>query len=282
MTTEIPDGFLRTATAADNANIAKVLNSSTTMPDIAPVPADEVTLCGGLLRPDGTVVSKAIVRELTGAHEEAIARARTGGSVVRIIMALVESGTASIGGEGVTRDLLLRLLAGDWITLVLKIRIATYGSSFEIEGVQCPHCSGVFDVQINLDEVPHRSLKDPVADRTFVVDLRNGRRARVRLSTGADQEAIYAKPNLTQAERNSIVLQRAVTHVIEADGTERDLSFDNFYVRNSMSIPDRRTIIDALSAREVGPQLDTLTLTHTDCGQEVPFPLEVGDLFRDL
>ncbi len=278
---ENPPGLIE-AGPQHNAIVADLLSTNTTLPDIEPVPQDEVTLPSGLILRDGSIATDAIVRELTGKDEEALARARTSTNPVRLIATLVECGTKTIGGITPTRDQILGLLAGDWLALIIGIRRATYGTTLDYAEVTCPHCGGLSDITIDLDQIPNKNTIDTVAGRQFTLDLRHGRKAQVAFPTGRDQDAVYEKPGLSMAERNTLTLTRCVQKIVEADGTIVDISLNSLYVRDVLSIADRRTIIDALMEREPGPRLEELSFQHDACGQEVATPLQVADLFRDL
>lgn len=278
----IPEDYFIEATPAHNKTIASLMAPESVRTDIPPVPDDEVILPGGLLRPTGELSRMAIVRELTGAHEEAIVRARTSGNVIRVLRALVESGTATIGGRVPERDELDDLLVGDWFALILGIRCTTYGETIDLESVQCPHCAELFDITINLREIPVTTLADPILDREFQVSLRKGRSARMKLPTGRDQQAIWDRPNLSSAERYTVILSHCVLEIVNADGTKIDVSANPAVVRDGLSIPDRQTLLNELDKHQSGPRFEELSFEHPPCGKEVAFPLEIADMFRGV
>jgi hypothetical protein len=267
-----------------NAAIAAVLSqgAEVTKPEIA-LPA------GGQFRLPGGYVSggdfnnaryDAEVRELTGADEEAIAKARNGG-IGKFIATLLASGTVSVGNERASTGLLNNLLLGDRDMLLLEIRRATYGDEIVWDLYSCPHCGEEFRLSVTLDEIPIRSLDDPAA-RVFEVELRRGRKAFVRLPIGADQEAILAiVDRATESEQNTLLISRCLISVVEADGNENAVTGNPEFAR-SLGIVDRQRILDAIEEKQPGPQYNEVKFTHDSCGKEVPLFISAGDLFQGL
>ena len=72
--------------------------------------ASEVDLPGGYLNFDGKLITTAEVRELTGADEEAIAKA---GSTAKSLHVLLERGLVKLGDKEATKDDIDLLLSGD-------------------------------------------------------------------------------------------------------------------------------------------------------------------------
>lgn len=250
-------------------------------PEIDVPPEGVVNLPGGLVV-NGQVVREVEVQELTGAHEEALARAKLSNNPARFVSTLLQCGVVSLGGHEATRELLLQLLVGDRDALLLGIRRATYGDEIELEDSNCPFCGEGFGLTITLDDIPTVELADPHMDAVFTIDLRRDRKARVRLAVGADQEAVMANPDLSMAERNTVLLSRCVVTLTGADGSERSVTAQPSLVRDGLSIPDRSKILEELRKRQPGPRLEQITFTHEICGREVPLPLEVGTLFRGV
>jgi hypothetical protein len=244
-------------------------------------PEGIVQLPGGLVI-KGQVIREVEVCELTGAHEEALARAKLSNNPARFVSTLLQCGVVSVGGEEPSRDLLLQLLVGDRDALLIGIRRVTYGDEIELEDSKCPFCGEGYGLTVTLDDIPTVKLSDPALDAMFTTELRRGRRALVRLPNGADQEAVMANPDLSIAERNTVLLSRCVVTLTGADGSERQVSAFPGLVRDGLSIPDRSKILEEIKKRQPGPRLDEITFTHEICGREVPLPLEVGTLFRGV
>jgi hypothetical protein len=260
-----------------NADIAKLLQED--FPEIDEPSADMVELPGGLIEGDD-VVREATVRELTGEHEEALARAIASLNPFHYIDTLLVCGTAAIGDESheaKVKLLLKKLLVGDRDALILGIRSATYGDAIDIPEWQCPECGASSDLSIKLSQIETKTIEDPKAEMFFEVPLRKGGSAKVRLANGADQVAVFENLKWTQAERDSRLLSRCVLE-IHKDNTARSVQLEPSLVRN-MSIPDRRSIIKELSERQPGPRYNDIKFTHDACGNEVSLQLSVGDLF---
>jgi hypothetical protein len=211
-----------------NAEIAALLTggSSADNPVIPPPPADLVTLPGGLVK-QGAVITTAVVRELTGIAEEALAKAGQSaaqtGNWAHFVSVLLEHGTARIGDANPkkTTSLLKDLLVGDRDQILLGIRQATYGDEVALPGWTCPGCSKQSDLTVSLaDDVEVVRLSNPQHETTFKVPLRKGRVATVRLATVHDELAAFERDGLTTPERDSVLLSRCVTAITEADGAE--------------------------------------------------------------
>jgi hypothetical protein len=267
-----------------NAAIAAVLSQG------AEVAKPEIALpAGGQFRLPGGYVSggdvnnaryDAEVRELTGADEEVIAKARNGG-IGKFITTLLASGTVSVGNEQAGASMLNNLLLGDRDMLLLEIRRATYGDEIVWDMYSCPHCGEEFRLSVTLDEIPIRRLDDPAA-RVFEVELRRGRKAFVRLPIGADQEAVLAiVDRATESEQNTLLISRCLISVVESNGNETAVTGNPDFAR-SLGIVDRQRILDAIEEKQPGPQYNEVKFTHDSCGKEVPLFIGAGDLFQGL
>jgi hypothetical protein len=270
---------------AANSAIAALLNDAggqVAKPEIA-LPADgNVRLPGGyVLGSDyASVRYDAEVRELTGADEEALTKARQSG-IGKYVSTLLSAGTVSVGDEKTNSLLLSNLLLGDRDMLLLEIRRATYGDEIIWEQFTCPWCSEEFRLSVTLDEIPVRRLEGP-SNRIFEVPLRKGRKAFVRLPVGSDQEALLAVVDrTTESEQNTLLLSRVLISVVEADGTENAVTGNPEFAR-SLGIADRKTILDSIEKNQPGPQYNDVKFLHDSCGKEVPLFISAGDLFQGL
>lgn len=267
------------------AKAAKALTDTVKQPEPELPPDTLVRLPGGLIR-GGEVISQVEVRELTGEHEEALARAARAqpGSVVHFITTLLECGTVRFGTESPARtaDLLKDALVGDRDAIVLGIRRATYGDEIEVEGWQCPECGESSDLTIPLADIPIHDLEHPDKDMQFDVPLRRGRVAEVRLANGADQAAVFATRDLSSAERDSILLGRCLLAIRDKDDTRHVTTGTAGALARKLSLPDRHSVLRQLTERQPGPKFGELKFTHQDCGKEVELLLGLADLFRDL
>jgi hypothetical protein len=271
--------------SASNAAIAAILNDNggqVAKPEITLPAGGNFSLPGGyVLGGDyASVRYDADVRELTGADEEALTKARSGG-LGKYIATLLSAGTVSVGGEQASTTLLSNLLLGDRDMLLMEIRRATYGDEIVWDRYSCPFCGDEFRLSVTLDEIPVRRLEDPAA-RIFEVALRKNRKAFVRLPVGSDQEALLAVADRTSdSEQNTLLLSRVLISVVEADGTENAVSGNPEFAR-SLGIADRQTILDTIEKKQPGPQYNDVKFLHDSCGKEVPLFISAGDLFQGL
>jgi hypothetical protein len=262
----------------------KFISDANPIPEIPDPPSDFVQLDGGFIF-DKEPQYTAVVRELTGEHEEALSRSLKSGNTFHFLQVLLESGTASIGNivdPVQVKKALRAMLIGDRDLLVLAIRIATYGKDLEVLQWACPSCGSLSDLTLDLEDLDIKNKKlENIEDATFEVELRKGARATVRLATGEDQLYVFDKADLTGAERDSRLLSKCVTSVIDANGRTHKTVVEPAYVLK-LSIPDRHTILKALQEGQPGPQYNNISFKHEECGNEVTISLGLVDLFRDL
>lgn len=243
--------------------MVKAVKPPLTMP---PVP--EVELPGGLLDPFKGIISTAEVRELNGVDEEAISKIP---DTAKSLLAILERATVKIGEEKATKDLIDSLFAGDREMLLLAIRKVTFGNEVRLGPGLCPHCEEeqIFDIDLDKDV----EIKKLEGDAEFTVECKVGQ-VRVTLPKGATQKAIVESTNRTSAELDTIMLKSCVLSINGQDIVNPDV------VRN-LGMLDRRTILKEIANRNPGPQLGALKKECQSCGQEVPLPLSLADLFRE-
>ena len=246
---------------------AKEVASSTLKPTVLPLPETEVELLGGLLDPFKGLITEAEVRELTGVDEEAISKINDPG---KALLTILERATVRIGDEPANKDMLDALYAGDREAILLAIRIATFGADVKLGPGPCPDCGEEQVFKINLNEdVPKKKLE---GDREFTVDCKVGK-VLVSLPTGNTQKALVTSTNKTSAELDTILLKNCIKSI---DG-QAVLNPEN--LRN-LSLKDRRDILQEITDRNPGPQLNEIKVPCQACGIEVALPLTLADLFR--
>lgn len=271
-------GQVLSSTDADlNSLTKKVLQSLSPAPVIEDVPETFVKLPAGAII-DDVVHREAEVQELTGEHEEKLAKARVGNNPAKYVNILLMCGTVSVGGQPVTQALLDSMLQGDLDMLMIGIRRATFGDEFEVYEVECPHCKELNDLELNLKDIPIKELDDP-ENREFLIDLRKGRKAKVQFPTGAIQNELF-KTQLTIPEMNSLTLAECVISFIDEKGVER-MSNGLADVKR-LGLADRKTLQEYIAYNQPGPRYDDVTALCSSCEGEVPVPLTVGVLFREL
>lgn len=257
---------------AANASLAGILGPGEA--PAAPLPAATFTRLPVGYRPEGAgeTFREATVRELNGAHEEEISRAGT--NPFRYFDAIIRCGTTAIGPSAASDRLLRELTIADRDALLLSIRVATFGDTFEWEGWVCPHCGEKSDLTFHLKDVEMRS---PIGDGSYSVELRDGRTAHLRLANGDDLARLYEREDLTAAEQNSVMITRCTTSIENADHSVGYPPGPDF--GRSLGIADRTRILKAMDANGYGPDLN-YPITHEPCGKQVTVPLAMAALFR--
>lgn len=218
------------------------------------------------------------VRELTGADEEALARVQ--GTFARWISTLLELAVEKIDGETADKDAIGRLLVGDRDYLLMAIRKVTWGPEIELEDIKCSNCGELFDCVAHTDDIPIKPLQDR-SEATFTVELRNGRKANVRLPNGHDQAVYLEKEDTSNAQRNTLLLQRCVENVTDAHGVEMPIEGFPSLVRD-MSLPDRMHLLREINNRMPGARYNEVPVKHDDCGETTVIAIGPAALFPDL
>ena len=230
----------------------------------------DVILPAGFITKDGSVVKYAQVKELTGVDEELISKS---GSVGKALNTILQRGVVSIGSEPATKEDLDSLLSGDREALLLGIRRVTFGDTAEY-AVRCAQCSTELDVSVDLkDDVPVKSLDDPIQDRTFTYMSKKSGAIVVGLPTGHVQKKIIENFDKTNSELNTILLAGCIKSV----NGEPSLGATTAL---TLGMIDRENIISELLSRNPGPRLGEVKTTCEACGEELPMALSLTDLFR--
>lgn len=228
----------------------------------------EVELPGGLIK-DGSLVTTAEVRELTGADEEAIAKA---GSIGKALNMLLQRGLTKLGLEDATKDDLDSLLSGDRDTILLGIRRVTFGNTIPFT-VTCTYCRDEQKVEVDLTtDVPIKKLDNPENDRVWEVKTKLGT-AVVALPNGIVQKKLMEAIDSTTAEVNTILLTGCI---VSLDGSPSVTS----RIPLALSMGDRNAIIEQILDRNPGPRLGEVKKACRACGETMDLPLSLADLFR--
>jgi len=228
----------------------------------------EVTLPGGFID-GGEVVKTVEVRELNGVDEEAIAKASTTGKALNV---LLQRGLVKIGSREVKRDDFDNLLSGDRDAILIGIRRITFGETLDFS-INCLSCNETQPVSIDLGEdIPMKTLDDPIADRTWSVETKQGY-VTVSLPTGITQKKLLENSDKTSAEINTLLLAGCVMSV------NGQPSMGVSTVLN-LGMADRSKIIEQILDKNPGPRLSEVSKVCKACGETIPLPLSLVDLFR--
>jgi hypothetical protein len=233
-------------------------------------PSDsEVKLPGGFISKTGEVIRTAEVKELNGLDEEAISKA---GSAAKAFNVLLQRGLVKIGSEEVTKDHIDNLLSGDRDAILIGIRRVTFGNAITLN-VQCASCTSHQTLDVDLvEDVPTRTLEDPISERTFKVMTKRGP-AVVALPTGLVQKKLVDNTDKTVAEINTLLLAGCIMSVDDSPSAGASTAL-------SLGMSDRTNILDEIVKRNPGPRLGEVTKTCQACGELMNLPLSLTDLFR--
>lgn len=221
------------------------------------------------------------VRELTGRDEESVDRARRSPEPLLMVQKIVEAGLLAIGGKRPTDEVLDNMIVGDREYLLAVIREATYGEEIDLGSDLCRGCGEQVHLTIDVKDIPIRRLNTP-GDASFVVPLRKGGEAEVHLPTVADQRAALANPQITSAERNTILLTKCIDIITFADGNKTMVAGFPSVIKNDLGLADRRAILKAIEERMPGPQYNEVVVDHEECGHGIRAEVEMMSLFPGL
>lgn len=247
--------------AAINAAIADPV------PKIEATPNTTIELFRGVRDPStGEWETTAVVRELTGEDEEALAALDAEGDMLyaQYMATLLKRSVVSIGNITIVDkpEVIDTLIIGDRDTLFLATVRATYGEHREYQ-MDCPHCNKSNDVLIELSEFPVKQPKNNPQE-PIIVELRDGTKQRFRLVTGGDSQMVSKKAT-SIPEQNTILISRCA----EWDEGKRPTNVDKW--AKGLGMKDRAKIISKLLEAQPGPEIREVEAHCAHC--EKPFPI---------
>jgi hypothetical protein len=230
---------------------------------------NSVDLPGGFINREGALVKYAEVRELNGADEETIARAGTTGRALNVML---QRGLTSLGGEPTSSQDLDTLLSGDRDAILLGVRRATFGSEITFEGA-CPKCRVEQEIVINIDkDIPTKELDDPIQDRNWTYESKSGL-VSITLPNGKVQRQLLENTDKTTAEMNTILLSGCIGSVNGSPSIGATTVL-------KLSWKDREELVKQILDRNPGPRLGEVKKSCEACGEVIPMPLTLTELFR--
>lgn len=259
---------MSTSADADTINAA----STDSAPSMNPSLNEPISLLRGVMQEkDDEVVwhDLAVVRELTGADEEALDQItkKKNLSYTEYMDALLKRAVVSIGQLDVQAHpkVLDKLILADRNILFLAIVKATYGRTRTVRAV-CSSCDTSNDIDIELDEdfkvdVPDFDLREPIEVATHKGTFK------VRLPNGEDLIESQ-KEGKTSTETNSHILARTL---VFDQGVE---PADKLEFAKNLNVGVRRDLINALLDVEAGPDLEGVDTQCASCGAELPILLD--------
>ena len=238
----------------------------TVAPTVVPPPT-EVTLPLGLWSPVEPLRDTAVVRELNGYDEEAMAQAKSLGASMQIML---ERAVVSIGGKKATPADMEELCLGDRWELLLGIRRVTWGDEIETSAT-CPHCRTTSEIEVPVSEIPRQEVSDKITGRRFSILLSKGEGTFKHIPGDVHRRMLQDK--FTSAA--DIVTATILGCAEEIPGT---LVVTAESVK-AMSLRDRRAVIQGLNKHNIGPDTDNVPVICEACGEEHTLALTAGALF---
>ena len=238
-------------------------------PKIDSPPDTVFDLHGSFLQEDGRWVKTFEVRELTGRDEEALAKIKDPG---RLMTTLLERGLVRIGTQDATPGMLDDLYAGDWETILIALRIVTFGEIVSTEW-SCGSCRNPYEAEIDLrTDIPIRGSKED--EETTVQGKRVVYEITPLMGSGQRKIMEMIASGSTVAELNTISLFECVQSIDGRPVVGMDAIRD-------LPMADRRALLDAITERRVGPDLQGVRTKCPTCGTEQQSPLSVAALFQN-
>ena len=231
--------------------------------------SNEVFLPGGFIGKDGILVKYAEIRELNGADEEAIAKAKSLGGSLSTALA---RGLVSLGGEKVSSSDLDQLLSGDRDAILLGIRIATFGKDADMK-VICQSCGKDQVLKIDLEaDIESVELENPIESRTFSMETKSGEVV-LCLPNGITQKRLMEATSASTAELVTLILSGCIVSVNGSPSMGKATAL-------ALGIADREALVAAIYERNPGPRLGEVSKACEACGNNIMISLGLADLFR--
>lgn len=230
-----------------------------------------VNLIRGIRQEDdeGNVIwhDVAVVRELTGADEEALAtlEKKPGVTYSEYMNALLSRAVESIGDLPVNDAVINKLILGDRDVLFLEIVKATYGETREVPAI-CVECGTHNTVELELEKdfevvKPDFDVREPIKvtfrKKDYFLRLPNG------------EDTIEAQKNTSNdAELNTVMLSRCA---VFPDG---DAPADTLAWARDLNVGLRRKLVNTLLEVKAGPDMGEVNTQCAECGAELPILLD--------
>lgn len=228
---------------------------------------------------EGKRYRSALVGELTGADEEAIARLPRSSSnynimVVDLHLRRAVKQIGPVDSDSADFDRLLgELLICDRDILFKEILLATYGKTRDYEGVPCPTCRFEMDMHVDIEGLIQVTNDREFTTDHFSVELRSGAHAVMRYTRGMDQLSVFhdSKRVMSTPEANTGFIAACA---INLDG--RLLPDPQQWARD-LGAADRRKIVTALlDVPAIG--FKEVEVPCEKCGENLPTVFGWADL----
>lgn len=242
---------------------------------------NEFELPIGYTDSDGVLHKTALLKEMTGEVDEAIAdqkvRTNAGKMVTEALNGVVERlGTM----KRTNKDTIRNLSNVDRDFLLLMNHKVSIGDEIEWLDI-CPKCDGKFEVHIQIDSIP---VKYMTQDEPKIIDLElpSGvkdaegkvyKKMQISIPTGLVQERIFP---LIQQNPNQAVTQMLAIITESIEG----LSHYNFETFRKMTKKDRKYIQEQIGKIEVGADLSP-EVSCANCGHNYKSTIPVMTLLGE-
>jgi len=237
------------------------------LPEIRPTPDAVVQLFKGAFNPETSLwETTALVRELTGEDEEALAGLDTKLLYAEYMSFLLKRSVVSIGGINITNnpEVIDNLIIGDRDALFIGVVNATYGTTRDYQ-MLCRACNESNDIQVDTSTFKNRKVShDP--KELLKVSLKDGSTISLRIPTGAD--SIYvAKKAKTIPEQNTLLIERCVVW----EQSDAKTPANTALWAKKLNMSDRSALVSALTANQPGPEIEEVNAHCAHC--EEPFTM---------
>lgn len=225
---------------------------------------------------NGSWSTRAVVRELTGIDEEAMARVKEITEIYDTVLALGTTRIGEVDLENQTlasrQGVLQQLLLGERDMLYVGIVRMTYGDR-KTMFLTCPLCGERQELIVILSEDFPVTMVDDVQQTEFTFTTSKGDTILYRPTVGADQMEALRRKGASTAEQNSILLSRCIKTV------NGNLPVDPMSYARKLSLRDRHGLLAALVEHQ--PSVDmTVKVECVACREEQTIALGWGDLFQ--
>lgn len=224
----------------------------------------EVTLPVGWVDEQGQAQRQVVLRKMTGREEAILADKRNQRNGGKLVSELLTSCIVRLGGvalNGHTGKAVSSMYSVDRNFLLLRLRSITFGPELEAT-YTCPHCGEVIRMTENLDDLPVRMLEDSQSADEILLELEDGYLDRdgqvhtalkLRLPTGADEEAVAPQMRQNAAEGKNCLLARCMKSLGDLPKTRIEAIGPKIIAE--LTLVDRRKIDRALNQAAPGVSL---------------------------
>lgn len=174
-----------------------------------------------------------------------------------------------------------KLIAADRHFLMMKLRIHTYGSEYNVE-IMCPYCGTKHEFKLNLDDFPVYMFDESIKLPLKITLPMSGDVLELRLLDGADIEAVnrQAKKMAKMMKIDKSELEyvlRMAKHIVTINGEEVDNGTAQGYVEN-MHARDSAYFWFCLDEIKIGYDT-TVEVICPECRREIESELPITKEF---